>query len=249
MDLLSYRDTALHRLDPRAKLLAVFFFLICILSFHKSQLSNLLPYFLFPVYLVSAGDIPPLYILKKVAVVSPFAFMVALFNPFYDCTVIAHLGQWAVTGGWVSFLSIMLRFVLTVGTVLALISVTGFYGICNAMERLKVPRGSWFSFYSSTAIYSFLQRRRHAWCAPGNFAPSVTGERTAFLRAHGRQPSAAFIDRARRIYRSWCPGDLTRDKAFRQAFLRAGKCSSCFSGQRFYPVRLWDIPHWQEIFS
>jgi cobalt/nickel transport system permease protein len=34
----------------------------------------------------------------------------------------------------------MLRFVLTVGAALILIATTSFPGICNALERLKVPR-------------------------------------------------------------------------------------------------------------
>ncbi|HOO70654.1 MAG TPA: cobalt ECF transporter T component CbiQ [Spirochaetota bacterium] len=140
MDLLSYRETAVHRLDPRAKLVTTLVFLVCVVSFHKYQLLNLFPYFLFPVYLLSAGDIPSGYIMKKVLVVSPFALMVAVFNPVFDTAVITHIGPLPVTGGWVSFFSIMVRFALTVGTVLALIACTGFYGICNALGRLGLPR-------------------------------------------------------------------------------------------------------------
>lgn len=140
MDLLSYRQTPVHRLDPRAKLIATLIFLFCVVSFHKYQLSNLFPYFIFPVYLVSAGDIPAGYIMKKIVVVSPFALMVAVFNPIFDTAVIYHVGHIGVTGGWISFFSIMTRFALTVGTALALIACTGFYGICNALGRLGMPR-------------------------------------------------------------------------------------------------------------
>jgi cobalt/nickel transport system permease protein len=141
MDLLSYRDTPLHRLDPRAKFIVTLVFLICLVSFHKYQLSNLIPYFIFPVYLVSAGDIPGRHILKKILAVSPFAFMMAVFNPVFDTNVVGHIGIWSVTGGWISFCSIMLRFVLTVGTVFCLIACTGFHALCNAMGRLGMPRG------------------------------------------------------------------------------------------------------------
>jgi thiol-disulfide isomerase/thioredoxin len=37
----------------------------------------------------------------------------------------AHLGPLAISGGWVSFASIMLRFVLTVSAALILVAVTG----------------------------------------------------------------------------------------------------------------------------
>ena len=45
-----------------------------------------------------------------------------------------------VSGGWLSFLSILIKFVLTVSTAFLLIAVTSFPGICEALERLKLPK-------------------------------------------------------------------------------------------------------------
>jgi cobalt/nickel transport system permease protein len=135
-------------------------FLICLVSFHKYQLSNLIPYFIFPVYLVSAGDIPGRHILKKILAVSPFAFMMAVFNPVFDTNVVGHIGIWSVTGGWISFCSIMLRFVLTVGTVFCLIACTGFHALCNAMGRLGMPRGLVVQLLFLYRLFSSLWRRR-----------------------------------------------------------------------------------------
>lgn len=140
MDLLSYQDTRLHRLDPRAKLISTIIYITCVISFSKYELSNLVPYVIFPVYLLSRGNISASYIIKKVLIVSPFAFMVAVFNPVFDTAAITRLGPLSVSGGWVSFFSILLRFALTVGTVLSLIACTGFYNICYALERLGLPR-------------------------------------------------------------------------------------------------------------
>ena len=45
-----------------------------------------------------------------------------------------------ITGGWISFVSVILRFILTVSAALILIATTSFPGVCNALDRLKVPK-------------------------------------------------------------------------------------------------------------
>ena len=46
----------------------------------------------------------------------------------------------SVAGGWISFLSILLRFVLTVSAAIVLVAVTGIHSLCAALEKLGVPR-------------------------------------------------------------------------------------------------------------
>ena len=140
MDLLSYQDTALHKIDPRAKLFTVLFFILTVVSFGKYEISMLVPFIMFPVYLITSGNIPASYILKKILYVSPFAVMIGIFNPFFDRTIILQLGGMGISGGWISFISIMMRFVLTVSTALALIACTGFTNICFALSRLGAPK-------------------------------------------------------------------------------------------------------------
>ena len=48
-------------------------------------------------------------------------------------------GAVPVSGGWVSYASIVLRFLLTVAAALVLTATTGFIGVCLALEKLKVP--------------------------------------------------------------------------------------------------------------
>lgn len=140
MDLLSYQDTPLHKIDPRAKLITSLFFILTVVSFGKYEISKLVPFIFFPVYLLSSGNIPVLYILKKILYVSPFALMIGIFNPFFDQAIMINLGNTGISGGWISFLSIMMRFALTVSTALALIACTGFNNICFALNRLGAPK-------------------------------------------------------------------------------------------------------------
>lgn len=140
LDRLARQGTAIHRLDPRAKLVATAVFLVCVVSYGKYEVAALLPYAIFPIALASAGNIPYGYLAKKMLAVAPFAVVVGMFNPVFDHTVLWHWGPVAVTGGLVSFVSILLRFALTISTALTLIAVTPFDDLCLGLQRLGVPR-------------------------------------------------------------------------------------------------------------
>ncbi|HEY6837854.1 MAG TPA: energy-coupling factor transporter transmembrane component T, partial [Geobacteraceae bacterium] len=70
----------------------------------------------------------------------PFVLFVAIFNPLLDRQILLQAGPLALSGGWLSFFSILLRLCLTVGAALILIATTGFNGVCAALERLGAPR-------------------------------------------------------------------------------------------------------------
>lgn len=140
LDSLSYGDTMIHRLDPRAKLLVTLAFIVAVISFPKYALGRLIPFFFFPIVMVSLANLPLRFLLWKLVIVSPFALFIGIFNPILDRELLVQLGDFAITGGWVSFGSVMIRFVLTVSAALILIATTSFPGICHALERLKAPK-------------------------------------------------------------------------------------------------------------
>lgn len=137
---LALQKSAIHTLDPRAKLITTLIFIITVVSFNKYDLSSLLPLVMYPVVLISVGNIPVGQIGRKLVLAAPFAVAVGIFNPFFDRTIITQLGPIGITGGWISFISLLLRFVLTVSAALILIATTGFEAMCLALDRLKVPR-------------------------------------------------------------------------------------------------------------
>jgi cobalt/nickel transport system permease protein len=140
LDRLSYRNTVIHRLDPRTKVIAAFALIVTVVSFQKYEIAGLIPFFLFPVVVFALGEIPARFILKKVLLVSVFAVFIGLFNPLVDTRIMYRFGGVAISAGWVSFLSILLRFVLTALTMLLLISTTSFPGVSFALGRLGVPQ-------------------------------------------------------------------------------------------------------------
>lgn len=140
LDLLAMRESAVHRLDPRAKVLTTLIFIVCVVSFGRYELAAMLPFCLYPVTLMALGDLPAGYIARKVMVVIPFAVMVGLFNPLFDRQVLLQLGPLDIWGGWLSCLSIIVRAILTAAAAITLVAVTGFPAICEALERLGMPR-------------------------------------------------------------------------------------------------------------
>lgn len=140
LDLLSTGDTAAHRLDPRAKLLTVLLFIVSVVSFDRYEISGLLPYFFFPAVMIPLAGIPPRYLLGKCLALLPLAVLIGAFNPLFDRQPLVFLGPVALSGGMVSFLSILIRFSLTVLAAFILVAVTGFTGVCLALERFRVPR-------------------------------------------------------------------------------------------------------------
>ena len=137
---LASQNTCIHRLDPRTKLIATVMFIITVVSFDKYAVSALLPLVLYPVTMSALGNIPGRSITRKLLIASPFAVMIGIFNPFLDRQVLMHLGGLPISGGLISFASIVVRFILTVSAALLLVAVTGFEAVCLALERLKVPR-------------------------------------------------------------------------------------------------------------
>ena len=140
LDRLATGDTAIHGLDPRAKVLVTVVFIVSVVSFGRYELTALLPFFIFPAVIMALGNLPVFYIVKKVAVVIPFALVVGMLNPIFDRQVYVHVGTLDIPGGWISFVSIVVRAVLTAGAALILVGVTGFPALCMALEKMGMPQ-------------------------------------------------------------------------------------------------------------
>ncbi len=140
MDTLASGNTGLHQLDPRAKLITTLIFVCMVVSLGKYEISIMIPFVIYPLAMIVSGELPGGYLLKKILLVAPFVILIGIFNPLMDREILVQIGSLGITGGWVSFFSIMMRFGLTVSAALILISLTGFNAVCMALEKLGVPR-------------------------------------------------------------------------------------------------------------
>jgi cobalt/nickel transport system permease protein len=139
LDTLARQDTAVHRIDPRAKVITTVCFILLVVSFDKHTVAAMIPFLVYPLVLLTAGRIPLGFVLTRIAIMSPFAVLIGVFNPLLDREAMVQLGPWVITGGWLSFASILLRFLLTLSAALLLVATTGFNAVCLALERFRVP--------------------------------------------------------------------------------------------------------------
>ena len=200
LDALAARDTALTRLDPRAKVVTTLAFIVVVVSFDRYAVAALLPLAAYPVLLAVLGDVPAAPLARKLLLAAPFAVLVGMFNPLLDRAPMLVFGEATVAAGWVSFASILLRFALTVGAALVLVAGTGMHTLCVALARLGVPQ-------VLTAQLLFLFR--YAFVLGGEAARMATarelrsGGRPLALAAYG--PLAGHLllrafERAQRIH-------------------------------------------------
>lgn len=139
LDALAARATPLARIDARALTVTTLIFAVIVVSFDRYAVAALLPLALYPVALAALGDVPAATVLRKLAIAAPFAIMVGLFNPLLDRAPV-DVGGVEVAAGWISFASILMRFVLTVSAALLLVAGTGINGLAAALRRLGLPR-------------------------------------------------------------------------------------------------------------
>jgi cobalt/nickel transport system permease protein len=183
-----------------------------VVSFDRYQVLPLLPFVVFPVALAAEGDIPFGFLGRLLLAISPFAVLVGIFNPLLDREVAAQLGGVGITGGWVSFVSILLRFLLTASAALVLTATTGFTGVCLALEKLRVP---------AVLVTQLLLLYRYIFVLGDE---ALRMGRACSLRAVGRRGTGA------RVYAQMLGQLLLRTFARAQRVYLAMKCRG-FDGQ------------------
>lgn len=129
----------LHTLDARAKLLVTLLFLLIVLSLPLTDLSTLILFIVYPVVSCAMAGIPYSTIFKRSLIVLPFVLFIGIFNPILDRQVVFNLGGVGITSGWITFVSILIRGLVSVQAVFVLIFTTGFYNLCRGMGHLGIP--------------------------------------------------------------------------------------------------------------
>lgn len=202
LDRLGHGDSSIHRLDPRAKLVVTFAFVLVVVSHDKYAVSALAPFFLYPAALLALSGIPVGQLVRKLVVTAPFALLVGLFNPLLDRAPLLELAGLEIAGGWVSFLSILLRFALTISALFLLVATTEIPALGRAAERLGVPRAF---------VVQLLMLYRYLFVLADEAARMARGHRLRGARRHPHwrvfaqmigQLLIRALERARRIHRA-----------------------------------------------
>jgi len=136
-------DSPVHRLDARVKIVVTAAYIVMVTVAPGGWAS--LPAAVFPVALIAVSRVPPVYLLKRAALVLPFVGTVAMFMPFlpgehvlWETTVrgsavnVTHEGLSMCVG-------VCIKAFLCVLTLLALTATTRFGLILKALHSMKVP--------------------------------------------------------------------------------------------------------------
>ncbi len=201
MDQLSRVDSPMHQIDPRAKIITALVMIIVTVSFESHEVSALLPLFAFPAFVASIGRIPTGFIFSRLLPALPFIMLVGIFNPLLDQETALYVGGWAISGGWLSFFSIFTRSLLTLGTCLVLLAVTGLPAIAAGLAQLKIPRAFIIQLI-------FLYRYIFILGEEGGKMTRARAQRSFYGRGRSLKTTASLLgslmlrtlDRAERIY-------------------------------------------------
>jgi cobalt/nickel transport system permease protein len=142
IDRFSQGDSAVHRLDGRAKLLAVLAYTAVVISFGRYELASMAPLLVGPPAMLWAAGVPVRFALRRVLILSPFILVLCLASPFYDAALrTVGIGPWAwqVRGGWLTAGNVALKFTLCLTALTALMATTPFALVLESLRRLGLP--------------------------------------------------------------------------------------------------------------
>jgi len=146
LDRYSDRDSVVHRLDPRGKLVVTFAFIAAVvLTPFGSWLAYGL-YFAIIAALIALSRLPVSHFIKRSLVIIPFVLLVAAFVPFFkEGEVAFSFNIWAwhlsVTHSGLQLLSsILAKAWLSILSLILLTSTTSFTKILKGLEQLRMPK-------------------------------------------------------------------------------------------------------------
>lgn len=210
LDELAERKSFIHNIHPVIKILTTVVYLLITISFNNYDLARILPLVFYPITIMTLADIPIIPIFKRVILALPLIIGIGLFNPIYDRNPVLILPGITISGGWISFSTILIKGFLTILVALVLIATTGMTNIASALRLIKVP---------SIFVIQLLLTYRYI-AVLGEESVRVTrayslrsaGERGIKIKHSGPVVGHLLIrsiERAQRIYRSMCARGFT----------------------------------------
>jgi cobalt/nickel transport system permease protein len=244
LDDLARKDTPIHRMHALAKLITTVAFLIVVASFGRYEIGSLLTFFFYPVIIFSFSELPVLPILKRILIVSPFIIGIGILNPLFEKQTFI-LGGATLSLGWITFLSIFIKCVLTVTAVLLLMATTGMDRLAEALRMLKIPKILVLQLLLTYRYISVLAeeviRMSRAYALR---SPNKKGIHISAWGSFAGQLILRTFDRAQRVYQAMCTRGFTGEYNTGQCIKFKFKDLLYLSGWIlfFTTARLYNIP-------
>jgi len=227
LDDLARKETVIHKVHPLVKLLTTVSYLMVVVSFGKYDISGLLPLLIYPSMIFALAELPLKPIFMRVLLVSPVIIGIGILNPFFDHQIFL-VGGIEISRGWVTFLSLLIRSVLTVTAALLLIATTGMDRLGGALRMLKIPRIFVLQLLLTYRYISVLMEEvARSLRAYSLRAPKQKGVHRSAWGSLAGQLILRTFDRAQRIYEAMCLRGFTGE-------YRTGG---------FGKIRVWDLAY------
>ncbi len=139
IELLSLKNTFVHRIKPLQQFIVTLVFILIITSFDQYSVSQMLPMLLYPAVIIVLGEIPLRFIIRTILPVIPLIILFAIANAFFDKSEWVLLSGVTISAGWISALALVLRSLMTMTAILSFIATAGMNGLFSALEKLKIP--------------------------------------------------------------------------------------------------------------
>ena len=129
----------LQAIHPLSKVLVTVAYLVVLLSFGKYQLTGVLLMGVYLVVLFLLGNVSVGRMGRRLWVVLLLVCLVGIANPLFDRTPMLTLGSITLTGGVISFLTLMLKGLFAVSAAYLLMVSTTMDDVCHVLRHLHVP--------------------------------------------------------------------------------------------------------------
>ncbi len=139
METLAEGNTIVHSLHPLAKTITTFLYVVIVVSFGPYELSGLIPFFFYPLTMMALGEIPYKPLLLRLAVALPFGLFAGIANLIFVRETAFYFISLPISFGMISFLSILIKTLLTVMAVLILVATTPLPLLSRQLTALKIP--------------------------------------------------------------------------------------------------------------
>ena len=137
----SLRDDAGRTVGPVCGIVVTLCYLVAMLSVPVDRLGMLLWFAVYPIVASPYLGRSFTKVFLRSLYTLPFIIFIGIFNPVFDTVPAMTVGSLTVSRGWITFVSIVLRGLMSVQAIMILVEAVGFEGVCRGLRRIGVPAG------------------------------------------------------------------------------------------------------------
>lgn len=126
-------------MSPPAMLILTLLYLVLVLSVPVTQPQKIIWLTAYPIVGAELSGVGFGRLFIRSLWVLPIVVLIGIMNPIIDRDIAFRIADWEITTGWVSFLSIVLRGLLSFQAILLLIATTGFIEIFRTLRFIGMP--------------------------------------------------------------------------------------------------------------